>query len=108
MVYDTGVREQYDLEGGASLFGVYLAFDHGWFLKHIKTLLSADINTGKRRVLWSMCHLSREEVERFRSELQDGVTGLSMEWVEALVDACDGYLNYEKSEYNSAIASPRF
>ena len=106
--YEKRVREHHDRLGGEALFGVYLAFDHSWFLANMSVLLGPDLNDGKMRLLWALSALSRVEVERFRSEIKDGDAGLSVEWVDTLVDACDSYLNYGESEYNSEITSPRF
>ena len=108
MPYDISLRDQQRSPGGESLFGVYLGLDHAWFLEQISTLLGPDLNEGKVRLLLAMNGLSREEVERFRAELSHGETGLSLEWVETLLSACDSHLNYAEAEYNSAVTSPRF
>ena len=108
MPYDISLRDQRSSPGGEALFGVYLALDHAWFLEQISTLLGPDVNEGKVRLLLAMNGLSREELERFRTELSHGETGLSTEWVNTLLGACDSYLNYAEAEYNPAVTSPRF
>ena len=98
MPYDTAMRDLHHLPGGEALFGIYFAWDYNWFLENINILLGSDLNEGKIKLLWALSDLSREEIERFKSELKDGDIGLSVEWVETLLDACDSYLNYQDSE----------
>lgn len=106
--YGPQLREQHAAPGGDALFGVFLAYDHGWFLKNMNVLLGPTLKEGRHRLLWALSKLSRVEVERFRSEIESGDTCLSQEWAHALADACDSYLNYENARYNTACRSHRF